>query len=200
MPAYTCNEQICEGCKIRELRERGPILPTIGRSDLCFLTDFAFEEDAVHGRVLTGTNSRTEYVYSLISSAKVNPESVTLTSAIKCITRSKGIIQLPDYELCFNHVRREIEILGIKYILAFGAMATQLLTGKKVLKIEDSRGVLVPTLIPDVFVVPTFSLYFLADGNGCSSCGKNIYRNLARKDLETLLSYARKDKEKNKEK
>ena len=177
----------CENCNIRPLREHTtPVVPDYRPGEILIVSDFPVIEDTESNLAMSGLHKRTTFVSKLLDDAKMDPDTVSYSTILRCITKSKAIISIRDYDNCGTILLEEIAKLGFRGALCFGSVAGSVLTGTKVTSIEKIRGNILESVIPGMFVVITYSLGILVDTVGCGGCGGNVHPNLARKDVKSF--------------
>jgi len=157
-------------------------------SRLLFLLDYPSTEDAEAGKIMSGLSKRAILLHRVMDSLNLNPDAISYATVLRCVTRSKAIIRLIDYEECSKTLLEELPNTDIKTVVAFGSVPARALLGKKVDNIDEARaGNVHASVIPDISVVVTYALSILTE-KGCSGCGKNVYPFLARKDIELAIA------------
>jgi uracil-DNA glycosylase len=178
---------ICKSCTIKTLRVHDdPVRPDIKpKSSLLFLIDFPIIEDIDSGIILSGiTNRRVRFIHSIMKDAKLNDVHVSYASVLRCITKSKAIITMNNYETCSGHLLRDLEKSNIKMVISFGSVAGSVMTGEKIKSVDHVRGKITDSVIPGIKNMTTYSLSVATDGTGCSSCNfSKLYPSLILKDV-----------------
>jgi len=115
--------------------------------------------------------------------AGIHQDDISIVPAIRCVTKSKDI-RLRDYEYCTRGIIQELPE-SIRWAIMFGAGATSALTGTAMKAIDQLRGKIHQTIIPEVQAVSTYALSVLTK-KGCSGCNQNVFFHLMEKDMEYL--------------
>lgn len=190
--------EICRACKLKVHRiNPEPVLPDIKKgSNMLMLLDFPVVEDTEGGIILSGiTHRRARFIHSIMRDAKIDDSKVSYASAIRCITKSKSIISISDYELCSRHLFGELEGTDIKTVVCFGSIPGSIMTGKMISSIDSVRGALGESVIPGIDTIITYSLSIAIDGTGCRSCNpSSLYPSLVLKDVTTAARELRRRK------
>jgi len=174
----------CNECRIQPLREHAnPVIPDYRDGDILVVSDFPVIEDTETGLCMSGLHRRTTFVNRILHDAKVDTDAVSFASVLRCITKSKAIISMLDYERCGKIMLEEAGHLGFLGVLCFGSVAGSIVRGSKVTSIEAIRGKILESVIPGAFCVVTYSLGVLVDTAGCGGCGGNVHPTLAKKDV-----------------
>lgn len=186
---------ICESCRIKPVRAFDtPILPDFKEnSTILFVSDYPLEEDVHYGKTLSGLHKRTTFIHRFIKEARLDQDTVSHATVMRCITRSKSILQHRDFTHCGSQLVEAIaQHTSIQAVFCFGSMAGSCITGKHSEHIEKSRGQVLDSVIPGVFCVITYALGLLVDHRGCGGCGSNSWPFLAHKDMSLLQKELKK--------
>jgi len=186
-------EEHCRACNAQIDRVGSIIKPHYKEgSKLLFLLDFPSAEDAEDGRVMTGLSKRAIMIHRMLDSMGLNPDAISFATVLRCVTKSKAVIRMMDYEECGKQLLEELPNTDIKTVVAFGSVPARVLLGKRVDNIDEARaGNMHQTLVPDVTMAVTYALSILTE-KGCSGCGKNVYPFLSRKDIESAVADLKK--------
>lgn len=183
------NDDVCRFCKVKPHSiNPDPVEPDIKQaSKMLMLVDFPVIEDTESGKILSGIkHRRVRFLHNLMKELKIDDSLVSYASVLKCITKSKSIIDMKDYELCSRHLFSAIDGSDIKTVICFGSIPGSVMTGKVISSIDSVRGTLTDSVIPGINVMITYSLSIAIDGTGCKSCNfSNLYPSLVRKDIAT---------------
>lgn len=179
---------VCKTCRIRPIRVNTHPIRTDLKPDskILFVTDYPMEEDYEYGMVLSGLHRRAKFLHSLMKQIKLDQDEVSHATVMRCITKSKSILNMEVYLHCGQILIDEIKDSDIRAILCFGSVAGTLFTGDKVSSIEKARGTILDSIIPEAFCMVTYAMGVLVDSTGCRGCGKNVQPLLARKDAHLL--------------
>lgn len=187
---------ICNTCRLKQIREHSkPIIPDLKEPKrILFLTDFPLEEDFEYGLVLSGLHRRARFIHKLMKDIKMEQDDVSHATVMRCITKSKSIININDYKHCGQLLLEEIRENRFKAVLCFGSVAGSLIKGNSIKSIERSRGQVHESIIPGTFCVITYAIGMITDSTGCGGCNSNIYPMLARKDAQLIMKELKRRK------
>jgi uracil-DNA glycosylase len=153
--------------------------------DIIVVLDYPSIEDS--GNIFFEKGSkRTNLIKSIISKSGISSYNISYIPAVKCITKSKSLLNYVTYEYCFENLKSIISDSNVKAIITFGSVPCRLITGKKMKSINDARkNNPYDTIFSGVKSIVTYAPDIMINSQ-CGGCGKSVYPFLATKDIEGI--------------
>lgn len=157
------NEMIksCTKCPLYKNKTKAVCGEGLASSKLMFVGEAPGVEEDKEGKPFVGEAGK--LLTSLIEKMGFNRQEVYITNTVKCHPPNNRTPFEEEVSLCFDYLRKEIEIVSPKVIMALGKVATYVLMGMKG-KIKDLtmskvRGKVF--LYGNIPVIPTFHPAYL---------------------------------------
>ena len=136
---------------------------------------------------MSGSTPRQAFFGWLCDEIGLDINKVSFATTMGCVIESRGIITVTDMINCSKNVIDLINENEIEYVLIFGSAAYTALTNITVPNLDKERGLFKDLPGTKAKGVITYALNSIVDGEGCGSCGRSVYKMLARKDAGIIL-------------
>ena len=185
---YTDQCQACSRCKLKGARTKDQIQPLLrAYSKVLFVLDRPSVKDVDAGILLSGASPRQAFFGWLCKELQIDINNISFASAISCVIEHRGIVTTADYINCSENLKSFITDNSFEYVVFFGALPYTGITRTTVGNIDKERGIIREIPGTSAKGILTYALNLIVDGEGCSSCGRSVYRMLARKDIGIIV-------------